>query len=659
VANPPANKTKLASLTHLLLGVFGVLYVWSRFMPGEAVDNASQVGDLDYAWGQVLHWAFATHRQFGTEVVFTYGPWGFLACGYNPKTFWVLETAWVCLSAVFLAASWRLARNFSSNRLMAGLWLVGFAAASSIPVKNDFNVVPAAWGLLLLGLHFLSDGSRTTLIQILLAVTLGWIGLAKFSGLIEGAVVIGAITADNIFRQRRIPWTAAAWVAALLFFWLAAGQHLSSLGPFLLNSWRVAAGYTEAMMLPETAPGNMAGYLILAVLLSILVGKTVWSRCGRFAMLPMAAVAAILFVAFKMGFVRNGWEHECTSAMTLVLVSLVCLAATRRVHFKMVCPSMWLLAATLMFAFSAFGNWTPAKGLGRQFIHSLSPTELFAPVASICTGSLKNEYRQNAARKREKFPAPFPPSQGGTDLYSYEQTLVFAEGLSYAPRPVFQSYSAYTPELARMNAEHLRAAKAATNILFAIQPIDQRFPALEDGYSWLELLARYDLKNSGDAPAKFLWLTRADTPRQFGLEPLNNVAARMGEKVSLPARDHKLIWVEIAIHKSLAGNLVSWLYKPPPLMLEVTLKDHSRRSYRLVPGMAADGFLLSPVIADNESFAALATREGTAPGLANMEVEAIKVLAATPSGVTSCYRQPILYRFYQWEHPLHDEVSHP
>jgi len=32
----------------------------------------------DESWRAFLTWAFEHHRQFGTEVIFTYGPWGFL-----------------------------------------------------------------------------------------------------------------------------------------------------------------------------------------------------------------------------------------------------------------------------------------------------------------------------------------------------------------------------------------------------------------------------------------------------------------------------------------------------------------------------------------------------------------------------------------------------
>ena len=600
---------------------------------------------------------FATHRQFGTDIVFTYGPWGFLGCGYYPPTYLISVMAWVSLSLVFLYAGWRLACHFSGNRLVAGLWLVGFTAAVSIPAKDDFSIIPVAWIMLLLCQHFFMEEPTLTPTQILLAASMGWLSLVKFTNLMECAIVIAVIAADYVFRQRRFPWIVAVWVASLLFFWVAAGQHLDSLEPFLLNSCRITAGYTEAMMLSgETETRAAVCYLLLAALLCVLFGRLAWLRRRYFAVLPTTALGMILFIVFKMGYVRNSWEHEATSAMVLVLVSLMCLAVVRQGQKRLLGAVMCLLVFAMLFASSTFNYWLPGNGLGRQFVQSFRLTSLFAPVAASVTGSLRNEYESSLASERKDFL--LSSIKGSADLYSYNQIFLFAHGLSYQPRPVIQSYSAYTPELAEMNAAHLRTAQAADNILFAIQPLDGRFPTLDDGLSWPELMTRYDLKGVADAEAKFLLLSRAVAPRTFHLIPLQKVTARMGELIAVPTMIKDPVWVEIVIKKTLAGKLASTFYKPPVLMLEVTLKDDTKHGYRLVPGMAASGFLLSPIIADNASFAALATT-GWRQDLASSEVKWLAVSVNTQFGSTAYYQSPIAMRFYCLHCPLPDNPKIP
>ena len=644
-------------MVRLLLGAGVILYVLSRFIPCGAVSDSPAVGELDYSWTQALQIGFATHRQFGTDIIFTYGPWGFLGCGYYPPTYLISVVAWASLALVFLHAGWRLACHFSRNRLVAGLWLVGVTAAVSIPAKNDFSIIPVAWVMLLLCQHFFSEEPALTPTSILLAASMGWMSLVKFTNLMECAIVLAVIAADTIFRRRRFPWMVAVWVVSLLFFWVAAGQRLDLLEPFLLSSWRITTGYTEAMMLSgETETRAAVCYLLLATLLCVLFGRMAWLRYRYFAVLPTVALGMILFMVFKMGYVRNSWEHEATSAMALVLVSLMGLAVCQKEQKRLLTATVCLLVFAMLFAASTFNYWLPGNGLSRQFAQTFNLTSLFAPVAASSTGSLRSEYESSLASERKDVLVS--SIKGSADLYSYDQIFLFAHGLSYQPRPVMQSYSAYTPELAEINSAHLRTAQAADNILFAVQTIDGRFPALDDGLSWPELLTRYDFKGVADAEAKFLLLSRASAPRTFHLIPLQNITANMGEAVAVPAMIKGPVWAEIVIKKTLAGKLASMLYKPPVLTLEVTLKDDSKHRYRLVPGMAASGFLLSPIIADNAAFAALTTKDWR-QDLAHSEVKWITVSANTQSGSTVCYQSTMALRFYCLDYPLPDSSKIP
>ena len=270
-------------------GIF--LYVFSRFIPCSSVDDYLIIDGMDNAWSQALHVAFSQHWQFGRDIVFTYGPWGFLARGYYPPTYPVSVIAWIILSLIFLCAGWRLACHLSDNRLVAGLWLVGFTAAASMPTGDDFNARLVAWGVLLLFLHFFVEECAFTPIQALLAVSLGWLSLVKFTGLMESVMVVAVIATDNIFRHRRFPWIVPLWVASLVFFWVAARQHLSLLGPFLCNSWRITSGYTEAVMLTgKMEARNAVCFLLIAALLCALTGRVAWARHRFLGALPLAGL---------------------------------------------------------------------------------------------------------------------------------------------------------------------------------------------------------------------------------------------------------------------------------------------------------------------------------------------------------------------------------
>lgn len=652
VVQLPRRKLRWLQVLRLFIGIFLCFYALSRFLPCtpiKAYPRADSMSMVDHGWSQAMHLSFLEHLQFGKDLVFTYGPWGFLARGYHPQTFILAMVSWTILTIIFLVAGWRLALFLSKNQVVAGLWLLGFIAAASLPVGEDFNCRLVALSMMLLFLHFFVEEGSITPIQAMLVVSLSWMSLIKFTALVQSGLLVSIIATDNIFRQRRFPWIIPLWVSSFLSFWFAAGQHLSGLVPFVCNSWQITSGYTEAMTLAgKTEAADLVYFLTIALLLCMLTGLLGWSRHRLFGALPLAGVGMILFAAFKLGFVRNDWQHEAPSEMALALVSLACLAVAGQVRPRIAVMTMCLTVIAVLAASSVFKLRFPGNGLRRQFVQTFSFDCLAAPITAPTTGYLQNYYEM--IRFRDWKRCSLPPIEGSVDLYSYDQSVLFAHGLRYQPRPVLQSYSAYTPELEEMNAAHLQSDSAASNILFAIQPFDRRYPSLDDGLSWPELLTRYDLAGVSGGEDRFLILSRTAIPRQFHLVPLGREMMLPGQTVQVPTVTNGPVWVEMDIKKTPMGKLLSTLFKPPVLMLNVTLRDHEERSFRLVPGMARCGFLLSPLIADNRSFVALAAG-GWHEDLARMDVKSMSISACFSTGATGCYQVPMAVRFYRLDFP--------
>ena len=147
-----------------------------------------------------------------------------------------------------------------------------------------------------------------------------------------------------------------------------------------------------------------------------------------------------------------------------------------------------------------------------------------------------------------------------------------------------------------MNAAFLRSDRAPDNVLFQVRILDEHFPALDDGLSWPELLTRYTTQQQ--AAGDFVVLKRAATPREWRLMPLAEKSIGFGEELALPPGTNGPVWAKIEIEPSLAGALVSALFKPPILWLEVETRDGGKERYRLVPAWRAGDFYCSPVIAD-------------------------------------------------------------
>ena len=246
---------------------------------------------------------------------------------------------------------------------------------------------------------------------------------------------------------------------------------------------------------------------------------------------------------------------------------------------------------------------------------------------------------------------PIPVVHGSVDAYSWTQRAIFANGLEYRPRPVVQSYLAYSTELGRINADFLRGPRALDNILFEVQSIDGHLPSEEDALSWPELLTRYD---PIDASQSLLLLTRAPTPRDYHFVPIEQRSVLLTQWIDVPPSTDP-IWASIDIHSTLTGKIIELLYKPTPLTMQLKLRNGLRGEFRLLPAATSGGFLLSPVVNDRTSFALLNSKSW-ASELADSMVSQMRIVADTSSGLSDLYTSAYQITFSSLTFP-HSDLS--
>src|SRR5207244_11081366 len=106
----------------------------SRFLPSGRPGGYNVVDD---SWIQMLHMAFAERLQFGRDIVFTFGPWGFLCGGSHPATYSISVVVWAILAVVFWWAAWRAVTHFFKNPVVLWLWMMKFIGlARKSPLLN-------------------------------------------------------------------------------------------------------------------------------------------------------------------------------------------------------------------------------------------------------------------------------------------------------------------------------------------------------------------------------------------------------------------------------------------------------------------------------------------------------------------------------------------
>jgi hypothetical protein len=125
-----------------------------------------------------------------------------------------------------------------------------------------------------------------------------------------------------------------------------------------------------------------------------------------------------------------------------------------------------------------------------------------------------------------------------------------------------------------------------------------------------------------------LVLRRSPSPRTYRFTPLLTRRAKFEEPIDLPPAAGAPLWAKLHFKRRPAGRILSLLYKPPTLGIEVHTRGTAEpQTYRLLPMLADEqGFLLSPLIADRGAYAALASGEA-----APLDVTSVRVIVADGS----------------------------
>jgi len=570
---------------------------------------------LDPSWVFVLNHAFTHHWQFGKEIIFTFGPYGFLYSSlFYPELYGFQIVFWlVTASAIAVSTGFLLDKGAAFvSPVLAQVILTSGVAITFLFFKGDplFFSVPLLFIFVLLQ----SEKRLHYFIVIPLLALCAFIGLIKLTFAMLGLAMVLCAEVYRLSQRKYLPVYLGTYVLFFALFFLLAHQNVENLVAFITASLEVAGGYSEAMQVFRS-PGDIMAFIGFTLCLLVLVACAEW-RFGRWregdrrGLILLLSIAIFNFMAFKAGFVRH--DGHALIAWGSLIISIT-ISSTR---FYYDVPALsWRLAMTILFIsavsvsmwqFSRYTHVNPLHEAGATLTRGLSERIVAMKELGLNNrfAHLTEEYKLALGKIREA--NPLPPVQGAVDLYPWDESLVLAHGLRYAPRPVFQSYSAYSKPLIDVNRAHLHSEKAPTTLLFNVQTIDGRFPAMEDGASWPDIWARYD---SIDVSGDYLVLTRRTTARMVQTVPVVTTDIPFSTPLKVP-RVSGLTWVTIDVEKTVLGSVMNLLFKLPILELDLTMADGSTRIERIVPGVASEGFVMNPVIESNADFAQVAVNNG-------------------------------------------------
>lgn len=560
---------------------------------------------LDPSWIYGVNQAVSQKLAFGSEFIFTYGPYAsILTTAFHPDTYlmmWAASaylgiSAAICIVVILIGTSWARAIFF---------WLlfVGSIESRDATLLSYRDALLLSYPLLVgLCAYCITTKekfrlkTRTYLILFVVFGALGVLPLAKGT-LFLICLAVMVLSSGFFLLHKNWPLAFLSIVAPLILmilFWLLASQSLSSLYPYFANLIQIILGYSEAMS-NHDGPIQQIIYFLVAASIGLIFISLQKSIALKDKLYLLGILICYLFISFKGGFVRHDMHAVIAGSAILYLgILLICLFNNKTsLLVCLVCIIGWALIN------SSYVSVKPIHVYHRfGHIHELAWKNLTRHFFQFEKLFLEYENKKQILRLKAKLPL----ISGSADIYSVGQADLIASGNIWSPRPILQGYSVYTEKLAKINRDHLLGSNAPDTIFFNVDPIDQRLPPLEDGNSWPVLLTRYlpDGKAGPYLILKKLKIPTTDAEVKYA----DAIEGALDQRFELPKIDAPL-FLRLDVEPTLLGRLSNFLIKSTELRITLFMEDGSEKQFLFLPTMAKIGFMISPLVESANDFEGL------------------------------------------------------
>jgi hypothetical protein len=374
--------------------------------------------------------------------------------------------------------------------------------------------------------------------------------------------------------------------AAFFLVFLTINGPLTVVPNYVRSAMRIGGGYSEAMSI--VGPGWQVALAIAAIVLLFAILSFKTREIPYRTLIPIAILS---WASFKHCMVRQDGHAVSFHAELAAIAGFGLLTATSRVRRKM------LIAFTIVNTSIAsiiarsetpdsFNNIVAsleARSLPADIDRYLHPEESWEILQFTADAALSSKKADPAVVKMI--------GAGSVDDLTWNVDFIAANQFRWNPRPVFQSYAAYEPELDAMNARYLDRS-GADYLSLKFEEIDGRHPFLDDVSTWREVFDHHDIAG-GDF--NLLFLSRSADHRYSRPQSLAGVQeASWGDQVPVPSvSDDQLVVMKAKITRSLWGILRESVFRLEPVYLDVTYKSGVKAEFRVTRPNLVNGAIIS------------------------------------------------------------------
>jgi hypothetical protein len=547
---------------------------------------------LDPSWASTLSYFAKSRFQFGTDIIFTFGPLGYLYTNFY-SGFMLSETIVLELTLKAFIAFQLVTVTVRAGKLF-GTILFLCTVFLSHHIKDylfHFSI--------LFSLITVCESQNQPWRALASLTFLAVLSLIKFSFLVMAIVGLFPIMIYCTIagRWKLLALVAGQFVTSFLVVWIITGQSVTAIPNYLISSLHIATGYQKSMFQASDTASLIVGCAILAISVISLVGLAVCSDKKPIKYLITFLVVQCIFLSWRHGFLRAEFYHIIQYYLFSQLALISAWAVLK--PYVVICRKHLSIIVVLALVLPFAGIFV---GGPFYWLVLIKPTgwanlkDALISISNFPNYLEKLEDQLATAKARHALPKTKAlVGRESVDVFGFEQAIALLNEFNYRPRPVFQSYSAYDSFLVQANQQYYLSDRAPRFVLFKLQSIDDRVPAGDDSTTLETILLNYIpvLAERGYLLLKRLEKPTVTIPRRLVAEKM----AAFNDIIQLPASQSPF-WIQIDWTTSWHEKLRELAYQSSEVNIEITTQRRIKQTFRLIEPLARVGFLLSPFLFD-------------------------------------------------------------
>jgi len=575
LVRPPA----LAVILSLLISILTYSHLGHAIRPGPD-------GSYQYAF----NFFFDNNTQIGKDILFTYGPFGFLLwpqpIGNNllfATTITVVTKFTFILTALLLNNQVKIKTHFVSTAFIIGFT---FLVALQISLHNLLIFLP----VLLLLLH---NFSNKIFPLVIASIVVSCALMVKASAGILSLLALTSYLIMVTIRDRRpqpLLISVLTLVSTFLVTWFLLYKNLNGVLDYFIATLEFSVGNSSAMTINPKNNWWLITIFILSFFLLPLALKD--KNIQLLYMVLMLTGAAF----FKYAFSREDHVgHLLYYVFQFLYVLFIVSLSIEKKH---------LIAASVVFlALLLFIHSSPYKSSIPSFYQSLLIFYQFQKPTSFKNHTQILVDRSNRPLTKRRLDQETLSIVGDKtiDSYPWDTLYIAANQLNWKPRPVIQSYISYTPYLDTQNEVFFRSAQAPKYLLWEkthfggdLGSIDGRYLLNDEPLTLLAILSNYVTAHE---TVDHILLKRAETPTLRRASVTSKKQYKWEEWIEAPnitTDSEDILRARITIKRTLFQKIKLLIYKEFDSYITYKFKNGEQSKYRLIIDNAQNGVWINP-----------------------------------------------------------------